>query len=193
MKKVLLFAVVFSGAMALAFAGENKEDFSSEAMPENWSAAKGEWAVADGSLAGKELATDKHAAVLTLPDSHADSTITFRFQNTGAKAFHLSYNHSKGHLFRIKMDGVKADLILDKNKKDPTSKPVVLASGEFSLDRGEWYTVTCTVKGDTVEAKCGDTELKGSHPNLTKEKTGYRFIVQGDGVLIDDVSYSSSK
>lgn len=193
MKKVLLLSVVISGAVALSFAGEKKEDFSGGSVPENWMVAKGEWAVADGALAGKELAADKHAAVLSLPDSHANSTISFRFKNTGAKGFHLSYNHAKGHLFRIKMDGVKADLLLDKDKKDPTSKQVVLASTEFSMAEGEWYELTCKVEGDTVEATCGGKELKGSHPNLTKEKTGYRFIVQGDGVLIDDISYSSSK
>ncbi len=37
-----------------------------------------------------------------------------------------------------------------------------------------------------VTVTLGDVELKGSHASLAREKTGYRLVVKGDGVLFDD-------
>jgi hypothetical protein len=170
-----------------------KFDFSSPGLPEGWSAAKGEWTVAEGALVGKELAADEHAAVLMLPDPHADSTITLRFRLDGAEAFHLSYNHERGHLFRIAVKDGTASLVMDKDKRDPESKPRTLATASFEAGPDGWVELVCSIRGESVEARIGGAKLAGSDPALAKAKTGYRFIVRGASVRIGGVAYESSK
>lgn len=166
-------------------------DFTSGTLPEAWAGLKGEWKVVDGALLGAELESDKHAAVFSIPDPHKDSTISFRFRLDGAKGFHLSYNHAKGHLFRVTVGAGVVSLAMDKDKKDPASKAVPLGKEDFVPKAGEWYTLTCSVEGDTAKVTCGDLTLTGTHAGLVKEKTGYRLVVQGASVAFDDVAFSS--
>ena len=187
---ILLSLSLVSSAL---FGEEMTEGFSSGEVPEAWAVAKGDWQVQDGVLVGKELASDKHAAVLTIPDSHGDSKISFKFRADGMKMFALSYNHPKGHLFRVKIDSKTVMLIMDKDKKDPASKAETLEKKEFAASSGEWIDVSCEVKGNRAIVKFGDVELSGSHDNLTKGKTGYRFVVAGESVAIDDIAYESAK
>ncbi len=181
--------------VSFAVAGEPvlKSDFSAATLPEGWSSMKGEWKVVAGALVGGELASDKHAAVFSIPDPHVNSTLRFRVRIDGAKGFHLSYNHPKGHLFRIRYaDGV-ASLATDKDKKDPTSKGEILATATVTAKPGEWIEVTCEAQGNQVKVNFGGATLSGTHDSLAKEKTGYRFVVQGASVAFDDVAFTSSK
>jgi hypothetical protein len=170
-----------------------KADFSTEALPEGWQGMKGEWKVVDGALTGAELESDKHAAVFSIPDPHKDSSLRFRFRLDGAKGFNLSYNHAKGHLFRVAVAGGTVTLTMDKDKKDPASKAEVLGKADFAVKPGEWVEMTCSVEGTTAKVTCGDVTLTGAHENLAKEKTGYRFIVQGASVGFDDIAFASVK
>lgn len=187
----VLFPLLVLALSPLRAEGETREDFGGGEVPAGWPAAKGEWTVSDGALHGKELAADKHAAVLTIPDPHVSSRIEFRLVMAGAKGFHLSYNHEKGHLFRVRCDGKSVALVLDKDKKDPASKAVVLDHKEIAIDEGREIPVFCRVKGDEVEVRFGDVSLAGKHESLARPKTGYRLIVQGSSVKIDDVVYES--
>ncbi|MEQ1841021.1 MAG: hypothetical protein ABL994_11460 [Verrucomicrobiales bacterium] len=166
-------------------------DFASGTLPEAWAGLKGEWKVVEGALLGAELESDKHAAVFSIPDPHKDSTISFRFRLDGAKGFHLSYNHAKGHLFRVTVGAGVVSLAMDKDKKDPASKAEPLGKEDFVPKAGEWYTMTCSVEGDTAKVTCGDLTITGTNAGLVKEKTGYRLVVQGASVAFDDVVFSS--
>ncbi len=189
---IIILTLTFSySAAADPAPATSTTDFASETLPESWKGLKGEWKVVDGALQGAELESDKHAAVFSIPDPHKDSTISFRFRLDGAKGFHLSYNHSKGHLFRVALGAGVVSLAMDKDKKDPASKGEILGKEEFTPTAGEWYTMTCSVEGDTAKVTCGDVTLAGTHAGLVKEKTGYRFVVQGASVAFDDVAFSS--
>lgn len=188
-----LAALVFGASFALAGEPVLKSDFSTPGLPEGWSSLKGEWKVVDGALVGAELAADKHAAVFSIPDRHMDSVLRFRFRIDGAKGFHLSYNHPKGHLFRIRYADGTASLATDKDKKDPASKAETLATAAVSGKPGDWIEVTCEAQGNQVKVRFGGAVLEGTHESLAKEKTGYRFVVQGDSVAFDDVAFTSSK
>ena len=170
-----------------------KADFSTATLPETWTGLKGDWKVVEGALVGAELESDEHAAVLSIPDVHKDSTIRFRFRMDGAKGFHLSYNHPKGHLFRVTLVGDVLTLAMDKDKKDPASKAEVLGKETLTLKPGEWTEMSCAVTGDTAKVTCGGKTLSGTHANLAKEKTGYRFVVMGASVGFDDVAFTSTK
>lgn len=167
--------------------------FDSGTLPEGWAAAKGEWKVADGSLVGSELAADKHAAVLNIPDAHKNSKITFRYKVDGAKTFALSYNHEKGHLFRIALAGPKLTVSLDKDKKDPASNAEVLGTADLKAKAGEWIDLSCEIEGETVKVSAGDASVSARHPKLAMAKTGYRFVVAGQSVQVDDVAFTSTK
>lgn len=194
MKSICLsLAILLSSLVSAQVGTATTEDFSGGAIPEGWTSPKGEWVVAGGAMSGKELKADEHGAVFLIPDAHVDSNFTCRFQLNGAKRFGLSYNHAKGHLFRIGINRNGATLSLDKDKKDPASKPIHFAKAKIELKPKQWYTLSCTVKGDTVHASVADAALSGTHEKLKLAKTGYRFVCSGESVLIDDVSFSSSK
>ncbi len=191
--RLIIVAILSVFAVTAHSEEKTSEDFSGEKVPDGWKGVKGAWAVSDGAMSGKELAADEHGAVFMIPDRHRDSTFSCRFQVNGAKAFGLSYNHPKGHLFRVRINAKNAILSLDKDKKDPTSKPLRFGNAKLNLKPGKWYFLTCNVKGDTVEVECAGEVLIGKHDKLTMEKTGYRFTVAGESVLIDDVNFSSDE
>jgi len=195
MKTALVFAAALFLTLPPLTGAEPvmKADFSTEALPEAWKGIKGEWKVVDGALMGAELESDKHAAVFSIPDPHMDSNLRFRFRLDGAKGFHLSYNHAKGHLFRVAVVGGTVTLTMDKDKKDPASKAEVLGKESFTAKPGEWVEMSCSVEGTTAKVTCGDVTLTGTHENLAKEKTGYRFVVQGATVGFDDIAFAGGE
>jgi len=195
MKHLVLLAVLTLATYPVLRSADPvlKADFASEGLPEGWTGAKGEWKVVEGALVGSEVADDKHAAVFSIPDPHVNSTLKMRVRLDGAKGFHLSYNHAKGHLFRLAITAGSATLSMDKDKKDPASKGEILAKETLALKPGEWVEISCAVEGTKVKVTVGDLVLEGTHPNLAKEKTGYRFVVQGQSMAFDDVAFASSK
>ena len=88
--------------------------------------------------AGTILDAATNAAVLTLQKPARDSVIQFSFKLDGASAFNLSYNHAKGHLFRIVVNNDGFTINKDKDKKDPTSKAVQLGKASGKFETGKW-------------------------------------------------------
>jgi len=189
----LLSTVLLFTSVGPASAGEGSFGFDTAALPEGWTAAKGDFKAVDGALVGAELSSDKHAAVLAIPDPHVNSSLSLKVKVDGAKGLSLSYNHAKGHLFRINFDQAGLTLMLDKDKKDPASKAVVLAKDESKPVAGEWVEMTCKVEGEKVVVTCGSVTLEASNPKLAAEKDGYRFVVKGASISFDDVVFSSTK
>lgn len=189
------FAAV-SLAIALARSDEPvaSDDFSAAALSESWTAAKGAWTIEDGKLKGAELASDQHAAVLSYAAPHTDSKVGIAFQLAGSEGFHLSYNHAKGHLFRVVVSGGEVSVRTDRNKKDPASRPEPIGKAAVAIAPGEPHTLTCETKGEQVVVTLDGKEIvSGSHPSLSAAKTGYRLVVQGGGVLFDDFAVWHSK
>ena len=141
----LILALVCIVSSGIAGDKTTKLDFSSGALPDGFAVAKGEWKVVDGALFGAELESDHHGAVATIPETHTDSVISFRFQVNGSRSFGLSYNHPAGHLFRVKVGAGQAAVILDKDKKDPKSKAITFDSKDFTAADGEWVEMSCRV------------------------------------------------
>ena len=77
----------------------------------------------------------------------------------------------------------------DKDKNDPASKPQVLGKKEGKFPKGEWQTLQIEIVGDKVAVQADNgVKLEVSHPALAVEKTGYRFVMRGSTLLIDDVT-----
>ncbi|HVX61305.1 MAG TPA: hypothetical protein VHC19_11900 [Pirellulales bacterium] len=166
-----------------------QDAFDEPQLSKAWAVNKGDWQIAEGALIGREKAEDKHAAVLTLKQPNRNSLLKFSFKLDGAKGFNVSFNHAKGHLFRIGVGDKALTLIKDQDKRDPDSKRAVLAraAGAFSADT--WYTMLVEIQGDKVSVQI-DNGLKtsASHADLDVDKTGYRFVTRSESLLLDDVT-----
>ncbi len=152
-------------------------------------AVKGQWKVVEGVLVGKELAADKHAAVLNYQKKNRNSVVRFSFKCDGdTQGFNFSLNHSGGHLFRVVVAPTKMTLNLDKDKKDPDSKAQVLATAKGEFKQGQWYTMQIEMLGDRVVAQTDNGLIvEGSHAKLDTDKPNYRFVMRGDSLAIDDL------
>jgi Domain of Unknown Function (DUF1080) len=165
-----------------------EEKFDGTALPKGWTANKGTWQPKDGTLVGYEKKEDMHAAVLTLAKPFKSTAIRFSFLRDGATGFNLSFNHPKGHLFRVLINDEGLVLNKDKDKNDPNSKPQALAKAEGKFPSGQWHTLLVEVHGDKVWVTADNgTRLEASHPGLALDKTGYRFVMRGSTLLLDDV------
>jgi hypothetical protein len=150
---------------------------------------KGQWKVVDGALVAKELAADKHAAVLNYQKKNRNSVVRFSFKLDGStKGFNFSLNHAKGHLFRVVIAPTKMTVNLDKDKKDPKSKAVVLASAKGSFEQGKWYTMQVEMVGEQVVAQTDNGVIaEATHAKLDTDKPNYRFVMRGESLTIDDL------
>jgi hypothetical protein len=180
-----LLAAAKSDATAPTFS----DDFSSPTLSSKWTVAKGEWKIENGALAGRELAADKHAAVVALAVPNKDSHIRFRFQLDGAKTFNLSLNQAKGHLFRIAFNPNGLIVKTDNSPKDPASKVETIAEGKGKFEAGHWYTADVEMHGDHVSVKTDNgIAVEGSHPSLDAAKPNYRFVTAAGPLHLDDVA-----
>ncbi len=196
----LLAAGLLAFSTTAAFAGKDadlgepsgkpavSDDLDREALGKQWVVTKGDWKIAEGAIVGKELARDKHAAVLTYARKNTDSAIRFSFKLDGTKGFHLSYNKARGHLFRVIVTEKGATISLDKDKKDPKSKPMKLAGGDANFKQGEWYTMLVVVEGENVSVQTDNgLKLTARHASLKQPKPNYRFVMRDTALLLDDL------
>lgn len=166
-----------------------QEKFDAPKLPKGWAASKGEFQAREGVLAGWEKKEDNHAAVLTLQKPFKNSIIRFSFKRDGVTGFNVSFNHAKGHLFRIMINDDGLVINKDKDKNDPASKPLVLGKAEGKFPPGAWHTMQIEIVGDKVAVQADNgIKLEAKNTALDTEKTGYRFVMRGSTLLLDDVS-----
>jgi hypothetical protein len=158
-------------------------------LPKGWAINKGDFQVREGTLVGWEKKEDMHAAVLTLQKPFKNAIIRFSFKRDGVTGFNLSFNHPKGHLFRILINDDSLTISKDKEKKDAASKPLVLGKAEGKFPPGQWQTLQVEIMGDRVAVQCDNgVKLEAKNAGLDVEKTGYRFVMRGSTLVLDDVT-----
>lgn len=166
-----------------------EDAFAGKQLGKKWAVNKGTFEIVDGAVAGSEKPADKHAAVLTCKVPNRNSAIQFSFKLGDAKAFHLSFNKKRGHLFRVIVTPKGVVLRTDKPGKKSTIKPVMLAKSTNKLSPKEWHTMLVEVRGTEVSVQLDNgTTLKGSHDSLDVDKPNYRFIVRGKTFSLDDLT-----
>src|SRR5437762_12274945 len=127
-----------------------QEKFDGPKLPKGWAVAKGDFQVKDGTIVGWEKKEDMHPAVLTLQKPFKNSIVRFSFKRDGATGFNLSFNHPKGHLFRVLINDDSLSVVKDKDKNDPNSKAQVLGKAEGTFPAGQWQTLQIEIVGDRV-------------------------------------------
>ena len=173
--------------------GSFEDAFERDELGAGWSAVKGDWKIVDGVLVGREKKEDAHAAVVNCNRPNRNSTIQFSFKLDGTDGFHLSFNHAKGHLFRVLVDKTKVIIRTDKDTKDAASKPVTLATADAEIAQGTWHTMRAELDGEQVTVQINDDlKLKGRHPSLDVDKPNYRFVMRGAAWALDNVKISAS-
>ena len=106
----------------------------------------------------------------------------------------LSFNHAKGHLFRVVINNAGFSINKDGDKKDKTIKGGVLGKAEGKFAPGEWVTMLVEVKGEKVSVQADNgAKAEGTDPRLAMAKVNYRFVVQGASVQIDDLKITEAK
>lgn len=171
-----------------------EQNFDSGALDKPWAAAKGDWQVVGGAIVGKEKPEDKHAGVLSLNVPNRDSIIQVSLKLDGAAGCDLSYNHAKGHLFRISINKDGLTVRTDADKKDKTIKSVELGKAAAKFEAGQWVTLLVEVKGDRVAVQTDNgVKIEGSNPRLAMEKVNYRFVARGASVAIDDLKVTEAQ
>lgn len=171
-----------------------EDSFSGTSLGKRWGVNKGEWKVADGVVKGREKADDKHAAVLTCKVPNRNSAIRLSFKLGQAKQFHLSFNKTRGHLFRVIVTPERLLLRTDKPGKKSKVRPVVLAKAGVKFAADQWYTLLVEVSGDRVSVQTDNgARINGTHSSLDVDKPNYRFILRGDGLQLDDVTIWKAK
>jgi hypothetical protein len=194
---VVLINPTHAGELLISKKGEPllSDDFSTEGpLHAPWTMPKGKWEVKDGALWGSELKTDKHAAVLHYNKKNYNLIMEFDYELHGAKFLHLSFNHAKGHLWRLMISEKEVRLQKDKNKKDPNSKAEVAAKASFASKAGERHHVTVEIVGPQIVVRVDDKiTLKASNPALDTQKPNIRFIVRGESVRLDNVKAWSAE
>jgi len=166
-----------------------QERFDGSKLPKSWVANKGEFQAREGVIAGWEKKEDNHAAVLTLQKPFKNAILRFSFKRDGVTGFNVSLNHAKGHLFRILINDDALTINKDKDKKDPNSRPEVLGKADGKFPSGQWQTLQIEIVGNRVAVQADNgTKLDVRHPALDVEKTGYRFVMKGSTLLLDDVN-----
>lgn len=171
-----------------------EDAFATKTLGKRWAVNKGEFTIVDGVVVGNEKPADKHAAVLTCKVPNRNSAIRLSFQLGDAKAFHLSFNKKRGHLFRVIVTRDGTVLRTDKPSKKSKTRPVVLAKSANKVAPDKWHTMLVEVQGNDVTVQIDNgTTLKGSHSSLDVAKPNYRFIVRGKGFRLDDVTIWKAK
>jgi Laminin G domain len=205
MKRSLLLSLAGLLSASLCFAGKNtdlkpasakpgkvmfEDSLEGSALGKTWEVKKGAWQAADGKVTGVIKKEENHAAVLFLNVPNHNSIIRFSFQLTGSKGLALSYNSSKGHLFRIGITPEGLAVTKDRDKKDEKSKNESLAKASAKFSPGEWHTILVEVKAGKVTVQTDNGAMAdvdtGALSELDVGKTGYRFVT-GDSAQIADV------
>ena len=156
---------------------------------------KGAWKRVDGVIVGKELAADEHAAVLSYQHPNRDSVVKFSFKVDGnTNGFHFSLNRKRGHLFRVIVTPDQMRMNLDKDKKDPKSKPIKLGEAKARFEPGKWYTMMIEMRGNKVVAQTDNgADVHACREALDVDKPNYRFVMRGDSLCIDDLQIWEAK
>lgn len=171
-----------------------EQNFDKTELDKTWTIAKGDWQVVDGALVGKEKASDNHPGVISLGLPNKDSITQFSFKLDGAKALSLSYNHAAGHLFRVVINADGFTVSKDPDKKDTSIKGGMLGKSDTKFEKGQWYTMLVEVKGEKVAVQTDNGgKAEGTDPRLAMDKINYRFVTQGESVVVDDLKISEAQ
>ncbi len=213
--RLFIFAIMFAAGLAgvhslPALAAKNArlvapkfglllyhERFKDSQLDQAWFTS-GTWIVNDGVIRGENISDDQRAGALILKQPNRNSSVKFSFQFDGAQSLRLGFDHAHGPLFCIEIHPQsitiqKASLQQSAETSDdqqPTEQRTSVALTNFAthFEPGKWYTAQIDVDGDKVYVRTDNGVIATAQdPGIDTEKVGYRFAIQGNGILLDDI------
>lgn len=170
-----------------------------DGLPKNWSKTVGSWEVVDGTLVGREVAADEHAAASRYLKPIKDGQVSFRFRMNDARSISFGFDPAKGalkkkgHLYSVIVTRNSIALKKHRDKAKDDSKDTTLDTKKVSINENEWVPVVLTLNGETASVKVGDHELTGRDAEFAVAKPGVVFRVSKGAAAFDDVSVVPAK
>lgn len=167
------------------------ETFSTAKLPAKTSIAHGFWTIEKGCLKAVEDLSENHSAIFSIGPENGNASIELRFKCVGdASTFELGFNRAdrSGHMLRVRPSPQALVIFKEKPKRDSEASSGLVAKEDFKTKPDEWHTLFVEIRGEKVSVQVdGKVAAEGSNPGITNRKAPYRFVVDGDHVLIDDV------
>jgi len=160
-----------------------------------WSAAIGEWWVADGALHGDEVAEDKHASSCTYATEATHLVISAQFRLGGAQ--HIAFgcrDHIKPH-HHLARTFISRDAIWITHMSGiaKTTKSQKIAELKTPLDPEAWHSITIEIIGDRYRAQIGEHVVEAKHPRFADAKGLIALITKGQGAQFKNIALWHSK
>jgi hypothetical protein len=157
---------------------------------QGWSAAIGEWWIADGALHGDELPEDKHASSCTHAAEATHLVITARFRLGDAE--HIAFGcrdqiKPHHHLARtfVSRDAIWITRMSGIAK---TTKSQKVAELRTPLDPEAWHSITIEIIGEHYRARIGEHVVEARDPRFADPKGLVALITKGQGARFKDVA-----
>jgi len=152
------------------------------AMPgKPWAVTHGEWAARDGGVWAVQKGKAEQGACLHGPVDLADGVIQYEICFRGADRHSLRMEcDGRKRSFRIEVGRTYAGITKNPAAGEDKSKTEPLARKPLALEKGIWYPVRVTFKGNETVAQVNDTVLRATHDVLGTPKSGMNLLVFGD-------------
>ena len=196
-------AVVVAAVFAVGAAGDTpqaesldrgkllaKEDFAQKAEapapseanrhPGGWKYAVGRWDVSDGVLTGVEVAADHHPAHAVYGLAYRDIVLECEVRLDDCRMTRIR-SADVDYVWSVRMTPDGFSVFKDDHDHDGPDKDVLLAKVAMPVERGTWYPLRITTRGDQITATFAGRSAGGSHPMVGVEKASLRFAVVGGG------------
>jgi hypothetical protein len=145
-----------------------------------WRFAVGRWDVSDGVLTGVEVKSDHHPAHAVYGLTYRDIVLECEVRLDDCRMTRIR-SADVDYVWSVRMTPDGFSVFKDDHDHDGPDKDVLLAKVAMPVERGTWYPLRITTRGDQITATFAGRSAGGSHPNLGVEKASLRFAVVGGG------------
>ena len=146
-------------------------------------AGRGVWNARDGGLWGAQKGPQDQGASLSVPVAITDGAIDYEINFNGADrhSLRIEWGRSarKGS-FRIVVSRSAVEITKNPSAGEGKDAAEPIARKALKLEKGRWYPVRVTLKGNEVTVQVNDVTVSGSHEVLGQPKTQLNFLVFGE-------------
>jgi hypothetical protein len=148
--------------------------------PGGWKFAVGRWDVSDGALSGRELPSDHHPAHAVYGLAYRDIVLECDVRLDDCRMTRIR-SADTDYVWTVRMTPDGFSVFKDDHDHDGPDKDLLLAKVAMPVERGTWYPLRITSRGDQITATFAGRTAGGSHPKPGVEKASLRFAVVGGG------------
>ena len=146
-----------------------------------WTASRGEWQAKDGGLWGMQKGKEDPGAGLRVPCAIGDGTLDFEMNLEGANRVSLRVEAGNpGNTFRVVIARNSIEIARNPARGQSADSVEQLARKPLDLQKGRWYPVRLTFKGDALTVQVNQTQARATHAIFAEQKTALNFLVFGD-------------